>query len=109
MNRLRDLREDNDWTLQHIADIFGTTNSAISKYELGRCALTEDLIIKFCKLYHVTADYLLGLSAQREPTVSNSDTALLCAYHAASPEIRSIVDHALDPYKQEQDASSAAS
>lgn len=109
MNRLRELREANNWHLSDIAAKLGTHSTTISKYELGQRALTEELINKFCDLYGVTADYLLGRSAQPHATVSNSDAAILVAYHAAPADIRAIIDTALAPYKQEQDANTTAS
>ncbi len=71
--------------------------------------MTDDLITKFCRLYHVTADYLLGLSDMDRWPVSDSDTDILTAYHAAPSEIKAIVDTALEPYKKVQSAGSAAS
>lgn len=47
--------------------MLGATNTSISMYELGQRQLTPDLIAKFCALYHVSADYLLGLSDGRVP------------------------------------------
>lgn len=47
--------------------MLGATNTSISMYELGQRQLTPDLIAKFCALYHVSADYLLGLSDVRAP------------------------------------------
>ena len=98
MNRLRDLREDRNLTLDDVAAAFDAHPTTISKYELGQRALTADLIGKFCSFYGVTADYLLGRSSSPLPVVSESDTAVLAAYHAAPLEIRRIVDTALAPY-----------
>lgn len=67
MNRLRDLREDADMTQIEVGGILGLSPAAIGHYESGRRQLTPDLIAKFCALYHVTADYLLGFSDERTP------------------------------------------
>lgn len=102
MNRLRELREDRDLTLEEIGEKIGATAQAVGRYETGRRHISDDLILKFCKLYGVTADYLLGLSSSPWSVVSEMDTALIMAYQAAPAEIKGIVDHALAPYKQEQ-------
>ena len=68
-----------------------------------------DLIGQLCGIFDVTADYLLGLSAWRAPVVSNSDTEILAAYHAAPADIRAIIDTALAPYKEDAGAGAAAS
>lgn len=67
MIRLRELREQAGWTQKDVAQMLGATNTSISMYELGQRQLTPDLIAKFCALYHVSADYLLGLSDVRTP------------------------------------------
>jgi len=109
MNRLRELREDNDQRLDQVAAFFDVHPTTISKYELGQRALTADWVIKFCRYYDVTADYLLGLSSLPHAAVSNSDTELLHAYPSASLEIRRVVDAALAPYKEERQDATAAS
>ncbi len=109
MNRLKDLREDRDLKQSEVSKALGLSVMAISRYEREENALSPDLIAKFCKFYNVTSDYLLGLSNQPHAAVSNSDTAVLAAYHAAPAEIRAIVDTALAPYKKESHDASAAS
>lgn len=80
MNRLRELRKDVGLTLSEVAEQLGTHNTAISKYELEQRQLTPALIAKFCAFYHVTADYLLGLSDERAPA----------AVAASAPDIQSL-------------------
>lgn len=109
MNRLRELREDKDLTLEDIGAKIGATPQTVGRYETGRRHLSDDLIATFCQLYEVTADYLLGLSNSPWPVVSEMDTAILTAYHAAPDEIKGIVDHALAPYKQVAPGGRAAS
>ena len=99
MSRLRDLREDHDWRLEDVAAKFDVHPTTISKYELEQRALTPELIAKFCKLYNVTADYLLGFTDYPHAAVSDSDTSLLHAYHAAPLEIQKIVNAALEAYR----------
>lgn len=108
MNRLRDLREDRDQTLSEIGLAIGVSPMAVSQYERELRALTPDLICKFCSLYGVTADYLLGIADYPHPVVSDSDTALLRAYHAAPLEIQKIINTALTPYKEENQGTAAA-
>ena len=109
MNKLRELREDSDMTLAAVGAAVGTSAMSISYYERGERSLTEDFINKFCTLYGVTSDYLLGRSTWRTPVVSKEDSILLATYRAAPVEIRNIVDAALEPYKARASADSAAS
>ncbi len=54
-------------TQADVGNIIGVTAATVGRYELGQRQLTPDLIAKFCALYHVSADYLLGLSDVRAP------------------------------------------
>lgn len=99
MNRLRDLREDRDLKLSDVGSALGFSANALSNYERENRALTAELINKFCDFYGVTADYLLCRSNRPQESVSKSDTEYLAAYHTAPPEIRRIVDAALEPYR----------
>lgn len=58
--RLRDLREDNDFTQKYVAKKLSFTHSAYAKIERGERILTEEVIIKLSNLYNVSTDYLLG-------------------------------------------------
>lgn len=65
--RLRDLREDRDIKQEHIAKALHTTQSQYSKYELGKRSLPIEHLITLCKLYDVSADYLLGFTNEKKP------------------------------------------
>ena len=62
VKRIRDLREDNDKTQQEIADILGTSQTMYARYERGANELPIRHLIKLCKDYKVSADYILGLN-----------------------------------------------
>ena len=107
MNRLRELREDSDMTLAEVGEAIGATATTVGRYEAEKRAFTAELLIKFCGLYGVSADYILGLSKRRTADVSNLDMTLLAAYHNAPEEIRRIVRTALAPYQKEADAAAS--
>lgn len=65
--RLRDLREDRDLTQAHIAKALHTTQGYYSKYELEKRALPIEHLITLCKLYNVSADYILGFTKNQKP------------------------------------------
>lgn len=65
--RLRDLREDKDYSQQSIARILNTSQGYYSKYELGKREIPLHHIITLCKFYDVSADYLLGFTNERKP------------------------------------------
>ncbi len=62
---LRELREDNDFTQQQIADILGTTQQVYSRYEKGINEIPVRHIITLCKFYNVSSDYVLGIELNK--------------------------------------------
>ena len=60
--RLRELRRSSSLTQKEVAQRIGTNNSSICDWERGRTEPGIADIIKLCKLFDVTADYLLGIT-----------------------------------------------
>ena len=58
---IKDLREDNDLTQQEVADFIGTSQTMYARYERGANELPIRHLIKLCKLYNVSSDYILGI------------------------------------------------
>ena len=63
--RIRDLREDSDKTQIEIADYLNMQRSVYRRYETGEREIPVWAVIKLAQLYHVTTDYLLGLSDKK--------------------------------------------
>ena len=60
--RLKNLREDNDYTQVYVGKLLQKSQQGYNHIEMGRAELKiEDLII-LCKLYNVSADYIIGLT-----------------------------------------------
>ena len=59
INRVRELREDNDLTQQQVADSIGITQRKYSYLETGAQPLTDEILIKLANFYHISIDYLL--------------------------------------------------
>lgn len=60
-SRLRQARLNAHMTLKQVAQIMNTTHATISRYENEKRKMEPDILIAFCKIYNVSADYLLGL------------------------------------------------
>lgn len=59
--KIRGLREDAEKTQTQIAEYLGIKQTVYSRYERGENAPGIHIIIKLCKYYNVSADYILGL------------------------------------------------
>ena len=65
--RIRDLREDNDYTQKYVAGKLHCSQQVYSNYELGQRDVPTQTLIGLAKLYDVTTDYILGLSDEKKP------------------------------------------
>lgn len=65
--RLRDIREDKDLSQTEIAKVLHTDQRVYSNYETGKRALPIDHLITLCKLYDLSADYILGFTKEPKP------------------------------------------
>ena len=66
VERIRDLREDNDLLQKDVAKILNTTQQVYSRYENGTTEMPIRHIVTLAKFYKVSADYILGLSDNKE-------------------------------------------
>ncbi len=67
LERIRDLREDNDYTQQYVADKLFINRRTYSNYELGVRMMPYDVLIKLAELYCTSTDYLLGITDEKKP------------------------------------------
>ncbi len=63
--RIKDLREDSDYTQEYVASVLGTSQTMYARYERGANELPIHHLITLCKLYSVSSDYLLGLTDKK--------------------------------------------
>ncbi len=62
IQRIRNLREDHDYTQEYVAAYLGTSQTMYARYERGANELPIRHLIMLCRLYEVSSDYILGLS-----------------------------------------------
>lgn len=58
---IKSLRIDRDVKQSTISNYLHITQGAYARYESGSRSIPVDVIIKLCKFYNVSADYILGL------------------------------------------------
>ncbi len=59
--KIRELREDRDYTQADIAKILNCKTNTYNQYETGKRQLPLDALKKLCLFYNVSADYILDL------------------------------------------------
>lgn len=63
---IRELREDNRYTQQAIADILNIGQRTYSDYESGRTRIPVESLIILARFYNVSMDYICGISSIRK-------------------------------------------
>ena len=67
VNRLRDLREDNDLKQKELAELVKVHQTTYSDYELGRLNIPVPVLHILADYYNVSIDYLLGRTPTKKP------------------------------------------
>ena len=60
--RLKDMREDHDLSQKDVAQLLGTNQQQISRWETGTQMMGVDKYVILARYYNVSVDYLLGLT-----------------------------------------------
>ena len=60
--RIRHVREDRDLTQAQIGNILQKSQQGYNHIEAGRAELKIEDLIRLCKFYDLSADYLIGIS-----------------------------------------------
>ena len=67
MNRLRELREDNDLFQKDIAKILNMSQTGYSQYETETNDIPTEILGKLADYYNTSIDYLLDQTDVKEP------------------------------------------
>ena len=64
--RMRDIREDRDLTQAELGNLLNKSQQGYNHIETGRAELKIDDLIKLCKFYNLSADYIIGLTNKKK-------------------------------------------
>ncbi len=65
--RIKNLREDKDYTQSQIGKLLQKSQQGYSHIESGRAELKIEDLAQLCKFYNVSADYIIGLTDDKKP------------------------------------------
>lgn len=60
--RLQDIRKDHRDTQMDLAEKLHVSLYAVRCWEQGKSDPSHDTLVEICRLYHVSSDYLLGIT-----------------------------------------------
>lgn len=86
--RLKNLRKQAGLMQQQLATQLGITKSVVSFYELQERSPSPDVLVKLAVIFHVSADYLLGLDTRETIDVSDLDEKDVQAVRAIVERLR---------------------
>lgn len=66
IERIRNLREDNDLTQTELAAKLNISQRTYSHYEMGSRKLPLDILVALADYYNCSTDYLLGRTKKKE-------------------------------------------
>lgn len=67
IDRIKEIREDRDITQREIAKVLKIHQQNYSRWELGIVKMPIEKYVELAKFYHVSVDYLLGLTDVMKP------------------------------------------
>jgi len=65
--RIRDLREDNDYTQAKVGEYLNISQRTYSYYENGEHEMPIEVLSMLADLYNTSTDYLLNRTDKKEP------------------------------------------
>lgn len=60
--RLSEIRKDHGDTQASLAERLNVSLAAVRSWEQEKSSPSHEMLVSICRLYHVSSDYLLGLS-----------------------------------------------
>ncbi|MDQ0816026.1 transcriptional regulator with XRE-family HTH domain [Bacillus pumilus] len=87
--RIKQLREKNDWSLRELESRVNINYSVLSRIESGKRPVTDSELLKFADIFDVSTDYLVGRSVNPDYKIIDdnkieSDPDLQIAFKDAS-------------------------
>lgn len=65
--RLKEIREDKDFSQTQIAEVLNMKQQQYSKYELGIRSMPIEKLNLLANFYNTSVDYLIGRTDERKP------------------------------------------
>lgn len=69
-DKLKSLRIEKKLTQKQVAERIGLAISAVSSYESGSRYPSYDVLVRLAHIFHVSTDYLLGMTDKRNIDVT---------------------------------------
>ncbi|WP_147539014.1 helix-turn-helix domain-containing protein [Anaerotruncus rubiinfantis] len=95
--RLKDLREGVKLSQVKLAEILGTQQSSINRYETGQSTPGPEVFLRYADYFDVSMDYIYCRTDQPQGKLYNYQPQLLQEKAAQSAEMREFIEMCFDP------------
>ena len=68
-DKLREARKQLGFSQEYVANCLGINRSVLAQIELGNRKVSTDEALEFCKMYHLSSDYVLGITDKEDKQV----------------------------------------
>lgn len=91
--RMKELQTDSDVKIRTLAAQFKISENVLGNYLNGKRRVPNDILVEFARAYHVTTDYLLGLTEEPKPPfpVSDKERAMLELFRSLSKDQKELI------------------
>ncbi len=91
--RLRDIRVENRYSQQQIAEMCGTTQASIGRYEQGLVDISPDKLLWYAETFEVSLDYIFGRTDDPKGHLYEKDEQTL----PSEASINDFIEFCFDP------------
>ena len=85
--RIRILRENNNYSQREIAEYLGIDRSTYACYELGKTSPSVEVLVALSELYLVSCEFLLGMKKRLQKNLNLTKGAFLYAINFSASSI----------------------
>ena len=93
VERAKAIQTDSDIKIRALAPHLNTNEHALGSYLNGKRTMPYDVLVNFARYFHVTTDYLLGLTDDPNPPypISPSERVVLENFRSLSREQKELI------------------
>jgi transcriptional regulator with XRE-family HTH domain len=100
--KLKQLRDNRNWSQQYLADLMKLDRSTISRYETGKSIPPYEMVLQFAEIYHVDKEFLVieldNLLTKKEKSAyilkenpQDKDVEIILQLIQKEPDLKSIL------------------
>lgn len=95
--RLKELRDSVGFSQAKVAELVGTTQASINRYEKGQSEPPLKTLLWYADTFDVSMDYIFGRTDQKQGATYKAEPKVIETLTQTSDEVRQFVNMCFDP------------